>query len=118
MSDTLFSHVLSEDKTRLKISWHESTREYTADEVARLVIFFANLRADMSPTVPDESRSEKVIAACDRFEVHTHPTNGTAQIALRLPGFGWPFIQFSKEQCAEVIETLRPTEAPDDAPRH
>jgi hypothetical protein len=108
MSDTHFQYVVSDDKTKLKIVLSEATLEYTADDVVKLALFFANLRAGMFPPLQERSQPDEATAEADRYEVYQKTEDGTAQIYLRIPGLCWTFIQLSKEQCLRMSETLNP----------
>ena len=116
MSDTHFEYVVSDDKTKLKIVLSEATLEYTAEEVAKLALFFANLRAGMFPSVPDHSSLDKATVQGDLYEAYRNREDGTAQVYLRIPGLCWAFLHFSKEQSVRLSETLNPPiSAPIDA---
>ena len=108
MSDTHFEYVVSDDKTKLKIVLHETTLEYTAEEVAKLALFFANLRAAMSPPVPERSELDKAVVQADKYEAYQNREDGTTQVYLRIPGLCWNYFYFSKEQSVRLSETLNP----------
>lgn len=108
VSDDLFSYVLSDDKSKLKLVLREATVELSADKVVRLALFFANLRAEMSPPVPEHIPHDQAVAEADRYEVFQKPEDGTAQVYLRIPGLCWSFTQFSKDQCVRLSEVLHP----------
>lgn len=112
-----FSYVLSDDKTRLKIVLHEAEFVYTPEDVTRLALFFALQRMQMNPPVSDTSQGEATPQA-DRYEVYQNPLDGSAQIFLRIPGLGWPFVSLDREQCLRMIETLVPRDIPPDVARH
>ena len=113
MSDPHFQYVVSDDKSKLKVVLHEATLEYTSEEVGKLAVFFANLRAEMTPSAPARSSLEKSDVQCDLYEAFQNPEDGTTQIYLRIPGLFWTWIQFSKEQSLRLSETLNPpTTAP------
>ena len=113
MEDTHFKYAVNDDKSKLTVVLHEATLEYTADEVGKLAVFFANLRAEMTPSAPARSSLEKSDVQCDLYEVFQNPEDGTTQIYLRIPGLFWTWIQFSKEQSLRLSETLNPpTTAP------
>ncbi|MDQ3270755.1 MAG: hypothetical protein M3Q12_01110 [Pseudomonadota bacterium] len=116
--DSLFTYALSDDKSKLKIELRVGVREFSAAEVSKLAIFFANLRAEMAPAVTDNYLEDKVHIPCDRYEVVQHPETGTAQVHLRIPGFGWPFIEFSNAESVLVSEVLNPQAPPDGADKH
>lgn len=116
MSDTHFQYVVSDDKTKLKVVLSEATLEYTADEVVKLALFFANLRTEMSPAIPERSSLDKVIAQADFYEAFQNREDGSSQVYLRIPGLFWSYIHFSKEQSIRLSETLNPpASAPIDA---
>ena len=113
MPETHFQYVVSDDKTKLKIVLSEATLEYTAEEVAKLALFFANLRAGMSPAVPERSELDKAVVQADKYEAYRSSEEGTAQVYLRIPGLCWNYFYFSKEQSIRLSETLNPpTSAP------
>jgi hypothetical protein len=113
MNDSYFSYVLSDDKSKLKIQLHEAERECSADEIAKLALFFANLRAEMSPAVPERSELDKAVVQADKYEAYRSSEDGTAQVYLRIPGLCWNYFYFSKEQSIRLSETLNPpTSAP------
>lgn len=106
---TIFAYELSDDKATLTLRLTNGVREYTADEVTKLALFFANLRADMSPPVPNESHLDLVPAVeCPRYEVLQKIEDGSAQIYLQTPGLFWSFIHLTKEQAERMAETLSP----------
>ena len=108
MTDTHFQYIVSDDKTKLRIVLSEATLEYSADDVAKLALFFANLRAGMFPSVPEHSQFDDATAEADRYEVYHKTEDGTAQIYTRIPGLCWTFVHLSKEQCLRMSETLNP----------
>ena len=118
MSDDLFSYVLSNDKTELKLSLTETTIELSPEKVVRLAIFFANLRTEMLPEVSKTFPGKDSAAQSDNYEIQQDRETGESEFRLRIPGLCWTYAYFSKEQCAQIAETLRPTDAPSDAIRH
>ena len=121
-SDDLFSYALSADKLSLTLLLREAKTELSADKVVRLALFFANLRAEMSPAVPDKIQPDEAAAEADRYEIFGNPQDhqdGTRQIYLRIPGLCWAFTQLSKEQSLRLAETLNPPpSAPENSARH
>lgn len=106
---TIFAYELSGDKTTLTIRLIDGVREYTADEVTKLALFFANLRNDMSPPVPNESHLDLVPAVqCPRYEVLQKIEDGSAQIYLQTPGLFWSYIHLNKEEAERMTEILNP----------
>jgi hypothetical protein len=118
MSDDLFSFVLSNDKSKVKLSMPEVTIDLSPEKVVRLAIFFANLRAEMSPEVSKTFPGNDSSAQSDNYEIQQDRETGESEFRLRIPGLCWTYAYFSNEQCAQIAETLRPTDAPDDAIRH
>lgn len=112
-----FSYVLSADKTKLLIELHPAVFEYSADEVAGLLEFFATIRSKMTPTVPDSPANARAIAA-DRYEVLQNPQDGTAQIYLKIPGLVWAYVHLERHQCEAMAETLVPPLSPPGAAKH
>jgi hypothetical protein len=111
-SQSIFEYSLSGDKSTLTIQLRDGVREYTADEVTKLALFFANLRAGMSPPVPDDSRLDLVPAVeCPRYEVIQNPEDGTAQVYLQTPGLFWSYIHLSQDKAKEVAEYIDPSRA-------
>jgi hypothetical protein len=106
---TIFAYELSDDKATLTVRLLDGVREYTADEVAKLALFFANLRADMSPPVPHESHLDLVPAVqCRRYEVLQKIEDGSAQIYMQTPGLFWSYLHLNKEQAERMAEILNP----------
>ncbi len=108
MSDDLFHHVLSDDKSKLKLVLHQATIELSAEQVVRLALFFANLRAEMSPPVPNIYPGQQASVKADHYEIRQDPDNGESEIRLRIPGLCWTFSYFSKAQSIQVSEVLNP----------
>lgn len=108
-TELIFEYRLSDDKAKLTIQLRDGLREYTAGEVTKLALFFANLRAEMCPPVPNESRDDLVPAVeCDRYEVFQNPDDGESQIYMRTPGLFWSFIRLDKGAAQQVAEYLDP----------
>lgn len=113
-----FSYSLSDDKTQLKLELNPGDFRYTAEQVARLAMFFANLRAQMTPEAHDTSAHDPVNIECDRYEVYQKPEDGTAQLYMRMPGFGWTWFHLSNQECLRLVEILNPTTPPPDTLKH
>jgi hypothetical protein len=111
----VFNYVLSDDKTRLKLVTTTGETELSAAEVARLSVWFANLRNDMSPEVADSALNDPVTISCDRYEALTDALDGSAKVAMRIPGFGWAFVHLAREQCQSLAELLHPQPPPTDS---
>lgn len=107
MSDALFHHVLSDDKSKLKIVLHEGELELSAEQVVRLALFFANLRAEMSPSVSETFPGQQASAQSDWCEVQGHE-GGEFEIRLRIPGLCWVYSYLSKDRSLRISETLNP----------
>lgn len=111
----IFEYGLSDDKTTLTIQLRDGIRQYTADEVTKLAIFFANLRTQMIPPVPNDSYLDSVPPVeCARYEIYQKTTDGTAQIYLQLPGLVWAFLPLTKEDAVRAAEYLDPSRAIQD----
>ena len=108
----IFNYDLSDDKSTISIQSRDGVRQYTADEVTKLAIFFANLRSQMIPLAPNESYLDPVPAVeCARYEIYQKTTDGTAQIYLQIPGLFWAFLQLSKDDAVRAAEYLDPSRA-------
>ena len=115
MSDDLFHHVLSADKSKLKLVLHEAELELSAEQVVRLALFFANLRAEMLPAVSETFPGPQESAQSDYCEIQGHPT-GESEIRLRIPGLCWVYSYLSKDRSLRICETLNPpTSIPSNA---
>lgn len=115
MNDDLFHHALNADKSKLKLSLHEATLELSAEQVAHLALFFANLRAEMCPEVSTTFPGPQASAKSDHFEVQQDHATGESEIRLRIPDLCWAFAYFSKEQCIRLSEVLNPQPSSIDA---
>ena len=107
MNDSPFSYELSKDKSRLKVISREGEFKYSADQVLQLALFFASMRADMSPPISRKSEDGATMSA-DIYEVFQKPGDGTAEVYLRVPGLGWSFMQLAQAQCVALAEKLNP----------
>lgn len=108
MSGDMFSHILSNDKSKLKLVLNSTTVELSAEQVARLALFFANLRAEMSPELPNAFPGPQTSAQSDHYEIQQNPETGESEIRLRIPGLIWSFAYFSKEESVRLSEVLNP----------
>jgi len=107
MSKTPFSCVLSDDKSEMKLVAQASEFKYSAEQVEDLALFFGQLRAQMSPGLPEQS-GDAVALEGDRWEAYKKMQDGSARIYFRLPGLGWSFIQLEKDRCTELAAVLDP----------
>ncbi|MBA3593655.1 MAG: hypothetical protein M3Q12_09475 [Pseudomonadota bacterium] len=107
MSEKPFSCTLSADKSQLKITPSAVSAQYSADEVSDLIAFLAQLRAQMSPPIAEES-GDVVNFEGDRWQVFRKPADGSARIYSRIPGMGWSFIHLQEDAAVGLAGVLNP----------
>lgn len=107
MSKTPFSCVLSDDKSEMKLVAQAGEFKYSAEQVEELALFFGQLRAQMSPAIPDQS-GDAVALEGDRWEIYQKSQDGSARLYFRLPGLGWAFIHLEEDMCVGLSGVLNP----------
>ena len=102
-----FSCVLSDDKSQMKMVAQDGESRFSADQVAELALFFANLRGQMAPAM-SETPDDIVNLEGDRWTVYQKPQDGSARIYARLPGLGWSFIHLEEDASVGLAGILNP----------
>jgi hypothetical protein len=103
-----FSYALSDDKSELKMVFHDSEQRWSAEDVTDVIRFLAIYRAQMTPEFPIEvSKCHPLeIFQTDSYTIQQHPETGTAQVFLRMSGIGWALAEFHPDDCEKLSRDL------------
>lgn len=107
MSDMPFSCALSHDKSQIKLVAQAGTLDCSAEQVRELALYFANLRAQMTPLPPDEP-DDVVRLEGDRWQAFKKLQDGSARVYSRIPGLGWSFIHLTHDACVKLASVVNP----------